>query len=169
MPVNLKGRSFLTLMDFTPEEIRYLLDLSHDLKSKKRAGIVLVRQSGHGNLIILEPLVALTAAVPNDRGVTDAAAQRNLPQRHINQLRTRFLDKRRYTSFGDGCPLPAAHNMARTASKICCPLRPYRSLTLAVGPDCVNTSDTPILRSGGCAVRPASASATALPRPPMIE
>jgi len=39
MPVNLKGRSFLTLMDFTPEEIRYLLDLSHDLKSKKRAGI----------------------------------------------------------------------------------------------------------------------------------
>ena len=39
MPVNLKGRSFLTLMDFTPQEIRYLLDLSHDLKAKKRAGI----------------------------------------------------------------------------------------------------------------------------------
>lgn len=39
MPVNLKGRSFLTLMDFTPEEIRYLLDLSRDLKAKKRAGI----------------------------------------------------------------------------------------------------------------------------------
>ena len=39
MPVNLKGRSLLTLKDFTPEEIRYLLDLSHDLKSKKRAGI----------------------------------------------------------------------------------------------------------------------------------
>ena len=39
MPVNLKGRSFLTLMDFTPQEIRYLLDLSHDLKKKKRAGI----------------------------------------------------------------------------------------------------------------------------------
>ena len=39
MAVNLKGRSFLTLMDFTPEEIRYMLDLGHDLKSKKRAGI----------------------------------------------------------------------------------------------------------------------------------
>ncbi len=39
MAVNLKGRSFLTLMDFTPEEIRYMLDLSHDLKAKKRAGI----------------------------------------------------------------------------------------------------------------------------------
>jgi len=37
--VNLKGRSFLTLMDFTKEEIRYLLDLSHDLKAKKKAGI----------------------------------------------------------------------------------------------------------------------------------
>lgn len=39
MAVNLKGRNFLTLMDFTPEEIRYMLDLAHDLKSKKRAGI----------------------------------------------------------------------------------------------------------------------------------
>jgi ornithine carbamoyltransferase len=37
--VNLKGRSFLTLMDFTPEEIVYLLDLSADLKAKKRSGI----------------------------------------------------------------------------------------------------------------------------------
>ena len=39
MAVNLKGRSFLKRMDFTPEEIRYLLDLSRDLKAKKRAGI----------------------------------------------------------------------------------------------------------------------------------
>lgn len=39
MAVNLKGKSFLTLMDLTPSEIRYLLDLSHDLKAKKRAGI----------------------------------------------------------------------------------------------------------------------------------
>ncbi|MBQ7267216.1 MAG: ornithine carbamoyltransferase, partial [Synergistaceae bacterium] len=39
MPVNLKGRSFLTLMDFSPDEIDYLLTLAADLKSKKRAGI----------------------------------------------------------------------------------------------------------------------------------
>lgn len=39
MPVNLRGRHLLTLKDFTPEEIRYLLDLSRDLKAKKRAGI----------------------------------------------------------------------------------------------------------------------------------
>ncbi|MEF9934784.1 MAG: ornithine carbamoyltransferase [Clostridium sp.] len=39
MPVNLKGRSFLTLLDFNKEEVRYMLDLAHDLKAKKRAGI----------------------------------------------------------------------------------------------------------------------------------
>ena len=39
MPISLKGRSLLTLKDFSPLEIRYLLDLSHDLKRKKRAGI----------------------------------------------------------------------------------------------------------------------------------
>lgn len=39
MPVNLKGRSYLTLKDFTQQEILYLLNLSKDLKQKKRAGI----------------------------------------------------------------------------------------------------------------------------------
>lgn len=39
MAVNLRGRSFLTLMDFTPSEIDYLLTLAADLKAKKRAGI----------------------------------------------------------------------------------------------------------------------------------
>ncbi len=39
MAVNLKGKSFLTLMDYSKEEIRYLLDLAHDLKAKKRMGI----------------------------------------------------------------------------------------------------------------------------------
>ena len=33
MPVNLKNRHFLTLMDFTPQEIEFLLDLSLQLKS----------------------------------------------------------------------------------------------------------------------------------------
>lgn len=39
MALNLKGRSLLTLKDFTTEEIRYMLDLAHDIKAKKRAGI----------------------------------------------------------------------------------------------------------------------------------
>jgi len=37
--MNLKGRDLLKLLDFTPEEIRYLLDLAADLKAKKKAGI----------------------------------------------------------------------------------------------------------------------------------
>jgi len=39
MPINLRGRSLLTLKDFTSEEIKYLLELSKDLKAKKRMGI----------------------------------------------------------------------------------------------------------------------------------
>jgi ornithine carbamoyltransferase len=39
MPFNLKGRSFLTLRDFSTGEIEYLLQLSLDLKRKKRSGI----------------------------------------------------------------------------------------------------------------------------------
>ena len=39
MAYNLKGRNFLTLKDYTKEEINYLLDLSEDLKVKKRTGV----------------------------------------------------------------------------------------------------------------------------------
>lgn len=38
MPVSLSGRSFLKLLDFTPREIRYLIDLSKQLKALKLAG-----------------------------------------------------------------------------------------------------------------------------------
>ena len=37
--MNLKGRSFLKLLDFTPAEITYLLGLAAELKAKKKAGI----------------------------------------------------------------------------------------------------------------------------------
>lgn len=38
-PMNLKGKHFLKLLDFTPEEITELLDLAADLKAKKKAGV----------------------------------------------------------------------------------------------------------------------------------
>ncbi len=38
--MNLKGRNFLKLMDYTPEEIIYLLDLAAELKEKKKQGIL---------------------------------------------------------------------------------------------------------------------------------
>ena len=37
--MDLKGRNFLTLKDFTPEEITYLVDLAAELKEKKQKGI----------------------------------------------------------------------------------------------------------------------------------
>ena len=48
--MSLKGRSFLTLMDFNKEEIRYLLDLAHKLKAdKKRGRRAGGRRTGHSD------------------------------------------------------------------------------------------------------------------------
>ncbi|MGN0733326.1 MAG: ornithine carbamoyltransferase [Emergencia sp.] len=76
MAVNLKGRSFLTLMDFTPEEIRYMLDLAHDLKSKKRAGICNRVLEGKNIVLLFEKTSTRTrcafevAAMDEGAGVT---------------------------------------------------------------------------------------------------
>ena len=37
--MDLKGRDFLKLLDYTPDEIEYLLDLAAELKAKKKAGV----------------------------------------------------------------------------------------------------------------------------------
>ncbi|MBR0189511.1 MAG: ornithine carbamoyltransferase, partial [Clostridia bacterium] len=37
--MNLQGKSFLKLLDFTPEEIQYLIDLAIKLKAEKKQGI----------------------------------------------------------------------------------------------------------------------------------
>lgn len=52
--MNLKGRSFITLKDFTPEEIGYLLDLAADLKAKKKQGIVGDSLKGKNIALIFE-------------------------------------------------------------------------------------------------------------------
>ena len=44
--MDLKGRDFLKLLDFTPEEIRYLLDLAAELKEKKKKGYLQIRCGG---------------------------------------------------------------------------------------------------------------------------
>ena len=76
MAVNLKGRHFLTLMDFTPTEIRYMLDLAHDLKAKKRAGIVNHVLKGKNIVLLFEKTSTRTrcafevAAMDEGAGVT---------------------------------------------------------------------------------------------------
>ncbi len=54
MSVNLRGRSFLKLLDFTPAEIRYLIDLSKNLKDLKRAGIQHASLRGKNIVLLFE-------------------------------------------------------------------------------------------------------------------
>lgn len=54
MPVNLKNRSFLKLLDFTPEEIKFLLKLSADLKTAKYAGTEQQKLKGKNIALIFE-------------------------------------------------------------------------------------------------------------------
>ena len=52
--MNLKGRSFLTLLDYSPEEIEGLLNLAADLKAKKKAGIPHRLHEGKNIALIFE-------------------------------------------------------------------------------------------------------------------
>lgn len=52
--VNLKGRNFLRLLDYTPEEILYLLDLAAELKEKKKKGILHDTLKGKNVALIFE-------------------------------------------------------------------------------------------------------------------
>ena len=52
--MNLKGRSFLTLKDFTPEEIEYLVDLAGQLKARKKKGVTGSSLKGKNVALIFE-------------------------------------------------------------------------------------------------------------------
>ena len=52
--VNLRGRDFLTLKDFTPDEILYLLDLAAELKDKKKRGVPVDTLRGKNVALIFE-------------------------------------------------------------------------------------------------------------------
>ena len=52
--MNLTGRNFLKLLDYTPDEIRYLIDLSADLKAKKKSGVAHDTLKGKNIALIFE-------------------------------------------------------------------------------------------------------------------
>ena len=52
--MNLKGRDFLKLLDYTAEEITYLVDLAADLKEKKKKGILVDGLRGKNVALIFE-------------------------------------------------------------------------------------------------------------------
>lgn len=52
--MDLKGRNFLTLKDFTPEEILYFIDRAEELKKQKKAGIAHMNHPGRNIALIFE-------------------------------------------------------------------------------------------------------------------
>lgn len=54
MPINLSGRSYLKLLDFTSSDIRYLLDLSKNFKDMKRAGVPHKYLEGKNIILLFE-------------------------------------------------------------------------------------------------------------------
>lgn len=54
MEKDLRGRSFLTLLDYTPEEIRYLLDQAKEFKEMKRSGTLHRRLEGKNIVLLFE-------------------------------------------------------------------------------------------------------------------
>ncbi|HHF51989.1 MAG TPA: ornithine carbamoyltransferase subunit F, partial [Candidatus Aminicenantes bacterium] len=76
MYCNLKNRSLTKLLDFSPEEIKYLLDLSRKLKEEKYSGIEKQRLKGENIVLIFEKTSTRTrcafevAAYDQGAGVT---------------------------------------------------------------------------------------------------
>ena len=74
--MNLKNRHFLKLLDFTPAEIHYLLDLSAELKAAKKAGAEVPKLKGKNIALIFEKTSTRTrcafevAAMDQGAGVT---------------------------------------------------------------------------------------------------
>ena len=54
--MNLKGRHLLKIMDLTPEEMTYLIDLAADLKAKKKAGEPVDMFRGKNIALIFDPI-----------------------------------------------------------------------------------------------------------------
>lgn len=51
--MNLKGRNFLTLKDFTPDEILYMINLAADMKDKKKKGVVMTDKYAGKNIALI--------------------------------------------------------------------------------------------------------------------
>ena len=98
-------------MDFTPEEIRYMLDLAHDLKSKKRAGICNRVLEGKNIVLLFEKTSTRTrcafevAAMDEGAGVTflDSGSSQMGKKESMEdtaKVLGRFYDGIEYRGFG---------------------------------------------------------------------
>ena len=87
--MDLKGRDFLTLKDYTPEEILYLIDLAAELKDKKKKGIVEQPLIGKNVALIFEKTSTRT------RCSFEVAAHDLVWVLHILTLQVHRLERRR--------------------------------------------------------------------------
>ncbi|MBQ8802598.1 MAG: ornithine carbamoyltransferase [Tyzzerella sp.] len=81
--MNLKGRHFLTLKDFTAEEIMYLVDLAADLKEKKKQGITGNSLKGKNIALIFEKpstrtRCAFTVGAQDEGGIPTYLSQHDI-------------------------------------------------------------------------------------------
>ena len=81
--MNLKGRSFLTLKDFTPDELLYLVDLAAELKAKKKQGITGNSLKGKNIALIFEKpstrtRCAFTVGAQDEGGIPTYLSQHDI-------------------------------------------------------------------------------------------
>ncbi len=90
--MNLKGRNFLTLKDFTPEEILYLVDLAADLKAKKKQGITGNSLKGKNIALIFEKpstrtRCAFTVGAQDEGGIPTYLSQHDIQLGHKESVK----------------------------------------------------------------------------------
>ena len=90
--MNLKGRNFLTLKDFTPEEILYLVDLAADLKEKKKKGITGNSLKGKNIALIFEKpstrtRCAFTVGAQDEGGIPTYLSQHDIQLGHKESVK----------------------------------------------------------------------------------
>ncbi len=89
--MNLKGRSFITLKDYTPEEIQYFIDLAAELKAKKKEGITGETLKGKNIALIFEKpstrtRCAFTVAAADEGGIPTYLAGNEIQLGHKESI-----------------------------------------------------------------------------------
>ena len=107
--MDLKGRSFLTLLDFNKEEIRYMLDLAHELKAKKKKGILGEELKGKNSVLVWDKSSTRTRCSFEVAAMDEGAHVTYLTNSHMNKKESiedtakvfgRMYDAIEYRGFG---------------------------------------------------------------------
>ena len=107
--MDLKGRNFLTLLDFNKEEIRYMLDLAHELKQKKKDGILGEELKGKNIVLIFDKSSTRTRCSFEVAASDEGAHVTYLSNSHMNKKESiedtakvfgRMYDAIEYRGFG---------------------------------------------------------------------